>query len=429
MSDESSPKRAAVAAAAAVAAEGDGKAAAAAIEAAVAVVAAGRPRLTLFDRTVERLREVAARPDATGHQLAMAAGCPGAEPKDYTGILYREEFSKFVEALVSRNNYWSKDYTIVLQEEPRRTFTVQAWVEKETTSYGLWFKMRLMARPEHDNGLLFHRNADSYYKLYEFHYRGFEASANGVFDYISGFNKIMTYLDYEVPHMTFYQDKLYTAYGRWCQLTRAQLRHDRLEAERNSEPLCFKCGVPAGKFVAMCAGAEEYEGDRCCLKCYLLMDTADEHDIDDPFELYCVSQKYRKDTYEDCHFFEGREYVLIHEDCIDTSETDDEDDDDEDDDDDDEDDEAAAEAAADEYAAADDARRVERGGIGVARLDTLYPAFLNDSDEMCSICREGYNERYKGCRRLPCQHVFHYHCIDDWFFKHKTCPLCRVDCS
>lgn len=434
MSEEPTPKHAAVAAAAAVAAEGDGKAAAAAVAAAVAVVAAGRPRLSLFDRTVQAMRAAAAGPNATGRDLAMAAGCPDAEPKDYTGILYREEFSKFVQASASLNNYWSKDYTVVLQEEPRRTFTVKAWVEREHLSSGPYFKMRLMAHPEQDNGLLFHRDYESYYKLYEFFYRGFRASANGAFDYISGFNQIMTFLEYELPYMIFYQDKLYTAYQGWSWLNRARRRDDLREAESNGEPLCFVCGVPAGKFIAMSTADDEHEGQPCCLKCFLLMDTADEHETDGPFELYSFSQKYRQDTYEGGHFLEGREYVLIHEDCIDTSETDDEDDDEDDEDEDDDedqddDDDDDGEAAAAEYGAANDARRVAFGGIAEARLDEMYPVFMNDGDEMCSICHEGYIEPFKAGRRLPCQHTFHFLCIDGWFHENKTCPLCRGVCG
>lgn len=31
------------------------------------------------------------------------------------------------------------------------------------------------------------------------------------------------------------------------------------------------------------------------------------------------------------------------------------------------------------------------------------------------------------CRRLPCMHLFHQVCVDQWLATSKKCPICRVD--
>lgn len=30
-------------------------------------------------------------------------------------------------------------------------------------------------------------------------------------------------------------------------------------------------------------------------------------------------------------------------------------------------------------------------------------------------------------RRLPCMHLFHQVCVDQWLITNKKCPICRVD--
>lgn len=42
----------------------------------------------------------------------------------------------------------------------------------------------------------------------------------------------------------------------------------------------------------------------------------------------------------------------------------------------------------------------------------------------CAICLEDYEEGEK-LRRLPCNHLFHTHCVDQWFGGRKVCPVCR----
>ena len=43
---------------------------------------------------------------------------------------------------------------------------------------------------------------------------------------------------------------------------------------------------------------------------------------------------------------------------------------------------------------------------------------------MCIICRE---EMTAGCKKLPCNHIFHTSCLRSWFQRQQICPTCRMD--
>ncbi len=43
----------------------------------------------------------------------------------------------------------------------------------------------------------------------------------------------------------------------------------------------------------------------------------------------------------------------------------------------------------------------------------------------CSVCIMDFEEG-EDLRRLPCLHVFHQACIDQWMTQHRTCPNCRT---
>jgi hypothetical protein len=52
---------------------------------------------------------------------------------------------------------------------------------------------------------------------------------------------------------------------------------------------------------------------------------------------------------------------------------------------------------------------------------------LIKSNDTCSICLDKYREGlYK--RTLVCNHSFHKKCVDKWFKKEQTCPICRKKC-
>ncbi|KAK2920207.1 E3 ubiquitin-protein ligase Arkadia isoform X1 [Channa argus] len=49
-----------------------------------------------------------------------------------------------------------------------------------------------------------------------------------------------------------------------------------------------------------------------------------------------------------------------------------------------------------------------------------------DTEEKCTICLSVLEEG-EDVRRLPCMHLFHQLCVDQWLLTNKKCPICRVD--
>lgn len=58
--------------------------------------------------------------------------------------------------------------------------------------------------------------------------------------------------------------------------------------------------------------------------------------------------------------------------------------------------------------------------FGGAVISKLVPTLMVDE---CSICLElDGNEAVQ----LPCHHVFHRRCIEEWVVTNASCPMCRV---
>jgi len=83
----------------------------------------------------------------------------------------------------------------------------------------------------------------------------------------------------------------------------------------------------------------------------------------------------------------------------------------------------------------------ERAAVPPATLDpSLQPRPVSSSAasaaveaDDCPICQDplagaatGAKARLSGCVELPCHHVFHAACADDWLQLKRECPLCRA---
>ncbi len=58
--------------------------------------------------------------------------------------------------------------------------------------------------------------------------------------------------------------------------------------------------------------------------------------------------------------------------------------------------------------------------------ESLYETMLSDKElnEICHICHDDFKHNLKAIR-LECGHFYHKDCIDSWFDKKYTCPVCR----
>lgn len=64
---------------------------------------------------------------------------------------------------------------------------------------------------------------------------------------------------------------------------------------------------------------------------------------------------------------------------------------------------------------------------GIVKKSELMVWSGSSPPECCAICREVFQVGVDICRVLDCTHVFHAKCIDLWFVKASSCPLCKND--
>ena len=50
---------------------------------------------------------------------------------------------------------------------------------------------------------------------------------------------------------------------------------------------------------------------------------------------------------------------------------------------------------------------------------------IKSMNSKCTVCQDDFNEQ-DDVRVLPCEHIYHLDCIDDWLKIHSyKCPCCR----
>lgn len=57
------------------------------------------------------------------------------------------------------------------------------------------------------------------------------------------------------------------------------------------------------------------------------------------------------------------------------------------------------------------------------RFPNATPEEIQNSDNRCVICREDMESG----KKLPCGHIFHLKCIQDWLSQQQVCPTCRAE--
>lgn len=80
--------------------------------------------------------------------------------------------------------------------------------------------------------------------------------------------------------------------------------------------------------------------------------------------------------------------------------------------------------------------KTERWALKAVQEIAKLPTFLfeegmdelkdqNDTTDKCLVCQEQYVPRKDRLRLLPCSHVFHIECVDQWLETKDYCPYCR----
>jgi predicted amidohydrolase len=59
-------------------------------------------------------------------------------------------------------------------------------------------------------------------------------------------------------------------------------------------------------------------------------------------------------------------------------------------------------------------------------LCRLDPTDTRLAEEQCLICQDGFVPEARDPRMMPCEHIFHWACISQWYYRtSRTCPYCR----
>ena len=61
------------------------------------------------------------------------------------------------------------------------------------------------------------------------------------------------------------------------------------------------------------------------------------------------------------------------------------------------------------------------------RFETLNDSLISTSSAICSICLDDYSDPEIKLNKLPCNHIFHKDCVQEWLKDNDTCPDCRTE--
>lgn len=64
--------------------------------------------------------------------------------------------------------------------------------------------------------------------------------------------------------------------------------------------------------------------------------------------------------------------------------------------------------------------------IPIKIYDQLSTELIKDKNKRCAVCLCDY-EQDDQIRHLPCDHLFHPDCIQEWFNTNAKCPVCKFD--
>lgn len=62
----------------------------------------------------------------------------------------------------------------------------------------------------------------------------------------------------------------------------------------------------------------------------------------------------------------------------------------------------------------------------IENASTVYRN-INEIEDLCTICQDGYEINQEMRKLIHCNHIFHKECIDTWFRENVHCPTCRHD--
>jgi hypothetical protein len=69
--------------------------------------------------------------------------------------------------------------------------------------------------------------------------------------------------------------------------------------------------------------------------------------------------------------------------------------------------------------------------LGVGDIDSVTTSIVTDKKDSCPICLETMPQT--GCEYVreikTCRHRFCSCCIETWLSAHKTCPICKQECT